>query len=300
MFNHLPPNVRGMLQLTASSCIFTLSDTLMKLSTAYWPVSQSMSFRGVVAVLLSLGLVVGPGKLSDLRGLGNPLVLLRTVSEGLLALSFILALSLMPIADLTSILMLSPLVITAIVALFFGERVGWRRWSAIFVGFLGMLLVIQPGGMARPESYQFAVLLGLGAVAGVAARDLLTRKLEASVPSNVVMLASAIGGGVAGLLLAPIETWRPWAMTPAIALCGAAILVTAANYLLILACRGVDLSVVAPFRYSAVIFAIVMGALVFGEIPNPLAFAGMAVIVASGIYLMHRERVRRRRSGSST
>lgn len=282
-----------MLALTASSGIFSISDTLMKLSTGHWPVSQAMTFRGVVAIGLSLIAVAWTGNLSGLSALRNPLVLLRTVCEGALALMFIYALSLMPLADLTSILMLSPLVITAIVALFYGEQVGWRRWSAIMAGFVGMLMVIQPGQEARSDTYQFAVLLGLGSVAGVAARDLTTLRLKADVPSVVVMLGSAIGGCLAGLVLAPFETWRPWTHTPAIALIGAALLVSAANFLLIIASRGVDLSAVAPFRYSAVVFAILLGVSVFGDVPNQMALAGMGVIVASGVYLMHRERVRR-------
>ena len=289
----LSPNIRGMVALTASSCIFTFSDTLMKLATGTWPVSQSLAFRGVAAIVISLIAVHLSGQAAGLRALGNPLVLLRSFFEATVALMFILALSQMPIADLTAILMLSPAVITAGAALFYGEAVGWRRWSAIAAGFIGMLMVIQPGGTPRPDTYNFAALLGLGSVIGVAARDLTTLRLKANVPSVVVMFATAVGGCLAGVVLAPAEAWQPFAVYPALALVVAAGLVTGANFLLIISSRGVDLSAVAPFRYSAVIFAIIVGIVVFGDTPDPLAFAGMGVIVASGIYLMHRERVRR-------
>lgn len=295
MFASLSPNARGMLAMTTASVIFIFSDVLAKIATQTWPVSQVMAVRGLFAIALTLGLVIKLGNGRDLALMGKPRLLLRTLAEAITSLTFISALSMMPLADLTSILMMSPLVITAIATLFLGEIVGWRRWTAIIVGFAGMLLVVQPSGApAGMPHYYFACGLGLVAVFGVATRDILTRRLGGDVPSTVVTLSASIGVCGIGFLLSFNQPWRSFEWTPFLACFGAACIVTTGNFLMVLACRGVDLSVVAPYRYSAVIWAIILGATVFGEYPNWISVLGMGLIVASGIYTMHRERVRQR------
>ncbi len=289
--------MRGMFAMIGASFLFVMNDTLVKLAAQVWPVSQVMAVRGFIAIAIGFCAVVATGNLGNAGVIKRPLVLARTVSEVSVAVFFISALSMMPLADLTAILMVSPLFITALATIFLGEIVGWRRWSAILGGFGGMLLVIQPWAEAvRGPDYTFAAILGICSVIGVALRDFATRKLTSDVPSVLVMLATAIGSCIAGLLLTPFEPWRSFDIAAFSYLAIAAFLVTGGNFLMIVACRDVDLSVVAPYRYSAVIWAILMGMFIFQEFPNKLALLGMTVIVTSGIYAIHRERVRRKQS----
>jgi len=291
----MTPNTRGMLAMTAASMLFICSDVIAKLVSRTWTVGQMLTVRGLFAILLAAAVAIFAGAGRRLPMVMRPLLVARGALEGMMALTFLYALSLMPLADLTAIMMLSPLAITALSTLIFKEQVGWRRWGAIFAGFVGMLCVVQPGGAASASpNFAFAAGLGLLAVLCVAVRDTLTRRLPAEIPSVIITVSAAAGSFAGGLVLSGFQGWAAFAWTPFLASFAAAIIVTAANLLLILACRDVDLSVVAPYRYSAVIWSIVMGIAVFGDVPNLLSFTGMAIITTSGIYTMHRERVRRR------
>lgn len=293
VFSSLSPNLRGMLAMTFASITFVFSDTLSKIATQSWSVAQVLTVRGVFAILIAFSVVVTAGEGRKLRHAAEPLVLMRSAIECFVAMTFISALALMPLADLTSILMLSPLAITALATLFFGEEVGWRRWSAILVGFLGLLLVVQPGqAHSAAPHYAFAAMLGLVCVIGVAMRDIVTKRLSPGIPSVVVMFGTAFGSCLAGILLSAVEPWFAFDWKPLLACMAAAAIVTLGNFFVIFACRGVELSAVAPYRYSAVLWSILMGYFVFGDRPNWLSVAGMGTIVASGLYLMHRERLR--------
>lgn len=287
--------------MTSGSVTFVFSDVIAKLAMADWTVGQVLVVRGSIAVLLTMGIVLARGELVNIASLGRLPVLMRGLTEGTVTLLFMSALVMMPIADLTSILMLSPLVITALATLFFGEQVGWRRWTAIVVGFFGLLLVVQPGAArALSPDYGFAAMLGLISVFGVAARDLLTRKLGNSISATLLMVTTSLGSLGAGLVLSAYTPWKEFQIAPLLYCILAAVMVSFGNFMIILAFRGTDLSVVAPYRYSGVIWSILLGALVFGEWPNGLAVTGMLVIVASGIYLMHRERIRQQELAQST
>lgn len=282
-----------MLAITGASSIFVFSDALAKYTSSYWPVAQFLTVRGLFAVALAALVVVLRGEGGKFGQILRPIIGARSFLEATIAISFISALSIMPLADLTSLLMASPLVITAIATLVFGEVVGWRRWTAIIAGFIGMLLVVQPGGAASAApNYLFAATLGVIAVIGVALRDILTRRLGDDIPSVVVTFGTALGSCSAGLILSVITPWKPFDWAPLLLCMVTAVLLTAGNFLLIVGCRGVDLSAVAPYRYSAVIWAILVGYLAFGDVPNTLSIIGMGIIVSSGIYAMHRERVR--------
>lgn len=295
VFDTMSPNARGMLAITIASSIFVFSDALAKYVGQSWPVAQFLTVRGVFAISFAFAIVLARGQGAHLHDLARPMVLLRSALEAFIAITFISALGMMPLADLTAVLMITPLFITIIAIFMFGERVRWRRWSAIAAGFLGVLLVIQPGGAeSAAPSYMTGALLGLACVAGVAVRDIATRKLGDDIPSVVVALGTAMGSFAGGVLLCLVTPWKPFATTPFLLSVMAAVLLTAGNLLLIIGCRGVDLSLVAPFRYSGVIWAIVIGYLVFGDMPDAISLLGMAVIVASGIYTLHRERVRKK------
>lgn len=282
-----------MLAMTSASILFVFSDTLAKLAAQHWPVAQVLVTRSIFAIALLLVVIRSFGDGPKLRPLFEPIIIVRSIVEAGLALIFVSALALMPLADLTTILMLAPLAITAFANIFLGEVVGWRRWSAIIVGFLGLLLVVQPGSKATAApGYMLGASFALISVVLVAARDIITKRVQGDIPSTVIALGTTLATMAGAIALSGIESWRAFSWVPLIYVALAALIVTAGNLLLVISCRGADLSVVAPFRYTAVLWSITIGYFAFGDLPNAVAIAGMGVIVASGIYLMHRERVR--------
>jgi drug/metabolite transporter (DMT)-like permease len=204
---------------------------------------------------------------------------------GLLQLSF---------ADASALGQFLPLIVMAGAAIFLDEPVGWRRWSAATVGFIGVLLIIKPGTSA----FQPASIYVLLSMLCVAVRDLVTRRMPASVPTVLIAAVAAVGVTVTGALVVPFEGWqspRPLEIAT-LAVCGVSVL--AGYILIIIASRSGDTALVAPFRYTYIAFAMLSSLFVFRETPDALSWLGIALIVGSGLYMLHRERVvgRRRRS----
>jgi drug/metabolite transporter (DMT)-like permease len=285
-------NLRGILAMIAAMGMFVLNDTLVKLARVHWDAGQVMAVRGLMALLLMSIWLKLSGTADRIGLVLRPVLLRRGLLEAAIATAFITALGAIPLAEITSILMLAPLMITALSMVFFGEKVGWRRWSAVFVGFCGMLLVVRPGGQIAPP---FALSLAFASVIGVAMRDITTRQIPVEIPSSIIAITSIFGTLFAGLALSAFDTgWQP--ATPYLLglMAGAAFFVMLGNYAIIEACREVELSVVTPFRYVVIVWAVILGILVFGDWPTPLALAGIALIGASGLYTLHRERVRQK------
>jgi drug/metabolite transporter (DMT)-like permease len=285
------PNIRGIIAMCLAMAFFVANDIFVKLAAASWPVHQIMAIRGVMASSLVLGYIFYMRQQGQMRELLHPLVILRGICESLVAFAFITALVSMPLADITSILMISPLLITIAGAFFLGEDVRWRRWLAITVGFVGMLLIVRPGG----ADFNFATLLAIISAFGVAARDLITRAMPSTVPSLMVTLSSTVAVMLAGIALSVV---KPLAAYEAIAFyhcVGAALTVALGNYATVMAFRNVEVSVVAPYRYTLIIWAVLGGYLVFGNSPAPIAWLGIFLIIGSGIYTMNRERLAKNR-----
>lgn len=283
--------MRGIVAMMLAMALFVLNDTVVKLARVHWDAGQVLVVRGLFALLL-LAFWVWLGGFSDRFGMiRHRILILRGMLEAGIAAAFITALGMMPLADITAILMLAPLIITALSMVLFGEKVGWRRWSAVVVGFCGMLLVVQPGG-AIPLS---ALALALLSVVGVAFRDIVTRRIPAEIPSVIVAVTSTLGTLVGGGLLSGVGPgWQPATLEMVLLMGSAAAFVILGNYAMIEACRDVELSVVSPFRYAVMLWAVLLGIMVFGEWPTPIALAGIALIGASGLYTLHRERIRRK------
>lgn len=284
-------NLRGIVAMMLAMALFVLNDTFVKLARAYWDTGQTLVVRGIFALVLLLIWMKLSGKTGQLRMMFHRTLVLRGLIEGAIATAFITAISQMPLADITAILMLAPLIITALSMMIFGEKVGWRRWSAVIAGFCGMLLVVRPGG-SIPMT---ALVLALLSVIGVAFRDILTRRIPSEIPSVVVAITSTLGTFLGGALLAATDSnWQP--VTPHLLMLAgsAAAFVVLGNYAMIEACREAELSVVSPFRYAVMLWAVLLGILVFGDWPSPVAIAGIVLIGASGLYTLHRERVRQR------
>jgi drug/metabolite transporter (DMT)-like permease len=224
------------------------------------------------------------------------LAILRAGTETVVAALYISALSAMALADITAILMLTPLILTAFSVFLLHEKVGWRRWSAVIVGFIGILLVIRPGGQVAPF---WAVAMAFGSAVLVAVRDVMTRRMPVAIPSLMLTLTTTLAtmiGGVA--MLAAGQSWHPLNPSVLAILAGAALLVLIGNFAIIEAFRDTDISAVSPFRYSVILWAGILGFAIFGEVPTALSLVGLALVIASGLYTVHRERVRRRQESA--
>ncbi|MFO1149169.1 MAG: DMT family transporter [Alsobacter sp.] len=283
-------NRRGILALTLAMAFFVTNDTLTKLASESLPPGEIMTIRGVFASLLAMGLAAWMGHAARWRLLLQRRVMVRAIIELLVAVAFLSALGHMALGDLTSVMQASPLITALICAVTGLEPMGWRRWLAVIAGFAGVLLVVRPTG----ESFGWASWTALAAASLVAARDLVTRQIRSEVPTVLVLVATSIVVMAGGLLLIPVETWSPPSPRVATELAFAGLFVAAGHYFSIAGFRHVDVAVVSPFRYSIILWAGLFGFLVFDERPDLTALLGAAVIAASGLYTVHRERVRAR------
>ena len=270
-----------------SMACFAVEDTFIKLLSARLPATQILFSIGFGGALITLVLaIVLNVNLAD-KILLNKHVISRTIADLFGALSFTSAMVLIPMSLLASILQATPLFVTLGAAILLGEKVGWRRWSAIFIGFLGVIIILQPGY----GSFQLASLLGLAAVLCLALRDVVTRDMATEIPTLTVTFYACLAMGSAGFIAYPFFG-RPIMPTTyeAIILICAAIIGLTGYFLLVLATRKGDVSVIAPFRYSRLLFSLGLASLILGEkLTLPILLGGL-LVVSSGIYTFGRER----------
>ena len=216
----------------------------------------------------------------------NTPIIVRTLCELFGALFFVLAIALTPLSSASAIIQVMPLLVTIGAAIFFKEKVGWRRWTAVFVGFLGVLLILRPGfGNFMPASI-FA-LLGATFLAG---RDLATRAIEVKLPSVTISLYAFLAFGVSGIMLIPFssEMLLP-SSNEILYFAGASAFGVIAYYSIVIAARTGEMSVISPFRYSRLVFAMLLSIIVLSERPDMMTLLGASIIVASGVYTFVRE-----------
>ena len=285
--DHATSNVRAIVAMLGGQASFTFNDALIKLAASGMPGGQAIFLRGCMAILVSLSvcLAVGAFKFAPLRGRGRMLTL-RNIGEIGSTFFFLFALFHMPIATATAILQLTPLAITAAAAIFLAEPVGWRRWLAAFVGFIGVMIVIRPGS----DAFNVFSLLALMGVAFSVLRDLSTRRISTEVPAILLVTISAITVTIAAAGFTLFETWiMPTPRELLLLLCSAVFLL-GGYYFMVHAMRHGEVAVVAPFRYSVIIWAVLAGVVLWGEWPDVYTLIGTAVVVAAGLYTFMRER----------
>jgi drug/metabolite transporter (DMT)-like permease len=283
-------NTRGILAMSAAVLVFIFNDALIKLAAETVPSVQAIAVRGLFATLWVVLALAASGTWRQMSGLLHRQVLLRGVLEAAAAIIYLVALFHIQFAVATAINLSTPLIFTALAVVMLKEDVRWRRWAAVIVGFIGVLMVIQP----RPgdvNGWTWLVLLGtmIGAL-----RDILGRYLPRDVPTLVVTFASAVTVALAGCAWAFVESWQPMTAYEIGLLVASSLLLAIGYQFLVIALRsGAEFSVIGSFRYASVLWALVIGYFVWGDVPNALALAGIVVIVGSGLYILHRERVRR-------
>ena len=288
---HLSDNSRGILLMCASMLAFTVNDTLMKAVTADgMPLFQAILLRGVFS---SLGLLViaarSPGGLRLLpQGRDRLYLSLRTVGEVLSTATFLIALTHMPLANLSAIMQSLPLAVTLAAAVVLKDPIGWRRLSAILVGFVGVLMIIRPGA----ADFDIWSVIGLVSVGGVVLRDLSTRFFTPNLASTTGAIWAAVSVLLMGALMTAIEGWQPVTLFGLVETIAAAGFIIVGYLCAIKVMRVGELAVVAPFRYTSLLFAIFLGWLLFGTLPDGMTLIGGGIVVASGIYMLVRERKR--------
>ena len=290
-----PSNLRGILAMLLAMAAFVTGDTFMKMIATTVPTGEAISIRAVFCVVLALGIAAFNGTLGRLKRMMVPVVGLRCLAEIGSSSFYQHALARMPFADINAILQLTPLAITAGSALAFGERVGWRRWSAILIGFCGVLLIIRPGS----SSFSWWAILALGGVMCGTLRDLCSRRIDHGTPPILIMLLSQLAVMAGGLMFLPFESWHLVSVPTLLKLALAAAFSLLGQVSVIIAMRAHDVAIVAPFRYTNMAWAILYGMLIWGQFPDKLTLIGMAIVVAAGLYTFHREQVRRREAVGS-
>ena len=280
-------NLKGMAWMTLAMLAFAVTDMILVFATRELPLGQILFLFGIGgAVLFGIWARLQGHRWASPVLLMRP-VMLRNGAEILATGSFVTALSLIPLSTLSAVIQANPLLVTLGAAIFLGEKVGWRRWAAIGVGLMGVLVIIRPGGATFDPNILFAV----AAAIGLSLRDLATRPVPRHVPTTLLASYSFAAVGVAGALVMPVfGGWQT--PTPAMALTIPAAVLTGmlAYYAITAAMRVGEIAVVTPMRYTRLVFAFVIAVAVFDETIDALTLLGVAIVVATGLYTFWRER----------
>ena len=279
-------NIRGILFMILAMAGFALEDLFIKLLSSRVPVSQILiilGFSGTAVLLIIAFLTHAPILHRDL--LNRPIIV-RTFCELFAALFFTSAIALTPLSSVASILMTTPLMVTMGASIFFGEKIGWRRWTAIIIGFFGVLLILRPGF----DSFMPASLLAVIATIFLAVRDLATRTMKFEISTTTVSIYAFLAMGISGFIAMPFfSTMVIPSSIEIVYLISATFVGVIGYYAIVLATRNGDVSVISPFRYSRLVFAMLLSIIILSERPDLLTLSGASIIVISGIYTFIRE-----------
>ncbi|MDH6267205.1 drug/metabolite transporter (DMT)-like permease [Rhizobium sp. SG_E_25_P2] len=284
-------NLRGALLMALAMAGFALNDAMVRLVAGHMNTGEIMLLRGAMTTLIIALFAWRTKPPVSIAMLRDRALLARTICEALAAIAYVHALSLMPLSNAASIMQALPLVVTMGAALFLGEKVGWRRWLAITAGFSGVLVIIRPAG----DGFSAASLIVIGSVLTAAARDLATKRIMPGAPTLLVSGAASVAVTISGaLLVEPMGGWRPPAVADLMALTFGAMMLFTAYQTLIMAMRTGDISFIAPFRYTSLLWSILLGVVFLGEQLDMWIIAGSGIVVVAGVYMFYRENQLRR------
>jgi drug/metabolite transporter (DMT)-like permease len=290
LHRHTDRPFRGITMIIASTLFLASSDAMAKYLSRSLPAAEVTWIRFLVFVLIMLPIVLAPSAGNPMRS-ARPMV---QVWRGLALLSssifFITGLSYLPIAEAAATAFIAPVFVTGLSILFLREKVGVRRWIATTLGLIGVLVVVRPGTSAFHPAAVFPILSALGWAAAL----VLTRKITGVDRAITTMAFSAVTGFLVISVIVPFYWVTPsW---PQILLgVGIGVSSTMGHWIVVLAFRYADASVLAPFSYVQLVWVTLLGFIVFGEVPDLWTFVGAAIIISSGVYTAHRERLRRLR-----
>ncbi len=280
-------NMRGALFMIVSMMGFCLNDALIKTVSGDLPLFQAVFLRGVVATTLAGALALSQGALHwRIRGRDRRLIGLRSLAEIAGTACFLTALFNMPIANATAILQSVPLAVTLAAALFLGEPVGVRRYAAIAIGFVGVLIIVRPGS----DGFNGYSLLVIATIIFIVVRDLSTRRLTPQIPAALVVFITSGVVTLAAGIAAFATDWRAFTVAQALILAGSGLSLTLGYVCGVRVMQVGEIGFTQPFRYTLIVWAIIAGIVLFDEWPDLWMLVGSAIVIATGLFTFYRER----------
>ena len=286
-FSDASGNLQGSMYMLFAMASFAVGDAIMKSVSTALPLSQILVIRGSFACVGFLAIAKLTGAMRPLSAAFKAPIVLRITGEIIATYFFLTALFNMPIANATAILQALPLTVSLGAAWFLGEPIGWRRIVAIVLGFFGVLLIVKPG----LAGFSVFSVFCLVAVFGATLRDLATRRIDEDVPSVYVSLVTVFMTVVFAIVLIPFQPWQPIGIYEISILGVASVFLMSGFISIVSAMRVGEVPVVTPLRYSVLVFAVIIGFLVFDEWPDMLTIGGSIIVVASGLFTLYRETV---------
>lgn len=280
-------NLTGILLMVGSMALFAFEDSLLKLGASSLPTGQMILVNSLFGAVMFGAIAMIRRENPLAREVWTGLPLLRSLTEMANTGLFVTALALIPLSMAAAMLQATPIIITAAAALFFGEKVGWRRWTAILIGLAGVLIILRPGA----EGFRPAALLGLASAVTLALRELVTRRIPQSLGTMQLGFAACVGVGALGLVM--MQAQGGWVAPSALdwlVLLGIVLSGTLGYTMVIGAARMGEVAVVTPFRYSRLPFAMAIALVLFAEVPDTATLIGSALVIATGLYTLWRER----------
>jgi drug/metabolite transporter (DMT)-like permease len=289
--SHNRSNLRGIAYILVATCCFILNDSLLKIAMATVAPFEALFLRAVFGVALGIPVLIATGMIDKAKMMFRPSVVARNFFEFAAAAGYIFAIAFAPLADITALGQLTPMLVILGAVMFFGDKIGRATGILIAVAFIGAILVAQPGG----AGFQPFALLGLWSALGVAIRDLIGRSIHHEVPALVVAVGASVVSLVGiGILMLIFERFTIPGPEALLCIIASAALLTLGQLMLFSAYRVGEMGVVAPFMYASTVWALLLGAVVFNTVPNALALVGIAMIVVSGVLVVLFDRRARR------
>jgi len=282
--SHGAPPIRGIVLTLVGVILLTASDAAIKKSTGSLPFGEALFIRAVFVLIPIAAIVWWRGAAASLRITSVRNLSLRALFGTGSTFLVVASLSILPMGEVLTLIFVTPIIVTALAPFLLDEHVGWHRWGAVLAGFAGVVIMLRPDSGA----FQYAILLPLAAALVASLRDIVTRRISGSESSLAILTFSVVGMLVACLATIPFG-WQAVTMEEIAVAGGSGLLFGLAHYLMIEGYRFAEASLVAPFRYSNLLWAPAMGFVFFGEIPSLALLAGAPIIAASGLYLVWRE-----------
>jgi len=286
--NFVMNNLNAILLMIFAMAGFALEDLFVKLLSSTISISQILIIAGIFSSIIFALMARAKGHNIFAAHVWTRTTIARMVAEAIAGVAFVTSLALLPISTVAAVFQVTPLAITMGAALFLGEQVGWRRWVAIFVGFIGVLIIIRPGLSVFDPSVIFILI----SVLGVAIRDLITRIIPKNIASTIIASQAFCSLFFAGIVLLFLgsETWVAVSKLEAIYFLASIVFGVAGYYAIVATMRLGDAAAITPFRYTRLLFSLIIGVFVFNEHPDSLTLLGAAIIIGTGLYTFWRER----------
>ena len=286
---NMTDNTKGVIFILVSMFGFVVNDTLMKSLFITFPLVEIIFLRALFCLLpLFIAIKIQRVAIVNYSRTSWSLMLLRGFAEVMATLTFLNALKHLPLPNVTAIIQILPLTVTMAAALFLNERVGLKRWTAIVIGFIGVMIVIKPGTEGFSSYSYYAVL----SVIFVTMREIVTRKIPAEVPAIMITFITALSVGITATICLPFITLKALDTTAFMLVWSAGMAIFVGYFFSIKSMRIGEISFVSQFRYTAMIWAVLLGYFVFNDIPAQNTIIGALIIVASGLYAFHRKRLK--------